>query len=175
MQSLCNLTLRNIVFKVFYNLFMHSFTDWRDSTHLYFWETLPQDITFIANHVTDLMSINLISCQMFSQLNIFKMSCFFSPLLPPYQHFWDLVAGIKFNFIQFNSFYSNLKIVPIFPEFGLYLASAPQTWAPLPKQKVWSDWLWQCRLVPMNKLCRHQIRPPAKAAASFFILLAINM
>ncbi len=28
-QSLCNLTLRNVVFKVFHNLFMYSFTDWR--------------------------------------------------------------------------------------------------------------------------------------------------
>ncbi len=37
----CNLTLRNVVFKVFHNLFTHSFTDWRASTHLYFWETLP--------------------------------------------------------------------------------------------------------------------------------------
>ncbi len=41
LQSLCNLTLRNIVFKVFHNLFTHSFTDWRASAHLYFWETLP--------------------------------------------------------------------------------------------------------------------------------------
>ncbi len=40
LQSLCNLTLRNVVFKVFHNLFMHSFTDWRASTHLYFWQTL---------------------------------------------------------------------------------------------------------------------------------------
>ncbi len=38
-------------------------TDWRASAHLYFRETLPlQDIPFIANHVTGLMSINLISC-----------------------------------------------------------------------------------------------------------------
>ncbi len=37
----CNLTLRNVVFKVFHNLFTHSFTDWRASAHLYFWETLP--------------------------------------------------------------------------------------------------------------------------------------
>ncbi len=28
MQSLCNLTLRNVVFKVFHNLFTHSFKDW---------------------------------------------------------------------------------------------------------------------------------------------------
>ncbi len=63
LQSLCNLMLRNVVIKVFHNLFTHSFTDWRASAHLYFWETLPlQDIPFIANHVTDLMSINLISC-----------------------------------------------------------------------------------------------------------------
>ncbi len=41
LQSLCNLTLRNIVFKVFHNLFTHSFTDWRASAHLFFWETLP--------------------------------------------------------------------------------------------------------------------------------------
>ncbi len=41
LQSLCNLTLRNVVFKVFHNLFTHSFTDWRASAHLYFWETLP--------------------------------------------------------------------------------------------------------------------------------------
>ncbi len=41
LQKLCNLTLRNVVFKVFHNLFTHSFTDWRDSAHLYIWETLP--------------------------------------------------------------------------------------------------------------------------------------
>ncbi len=41
LQSLCNLTLRNIVFKVFHNLFTHSFTDWSASAHLYFWENLP--------------------------------------------------------------------------------------------------------------------------------------
>ncbi len=41
LQSLCNLTLRNVVFKVFHNLFTHSFTDWRPSAHLYFCETLP--------------------------------------------------------------------------------------------------------------------------------------
>ncbi len=41
LQSLCKLTLRNVVFKVFHNLFTHSFTDWRASAHLYFWETLP--------------------------------------------------------------------------------------------------------------------------------------
>ncbi len=41
LQSLCNLMLRNVVFKVFHNLFTHSFTDWRASAHLYFWETLP--------------------------------------------------------------------------------------------------------------------------------------
>ncbi len=34
------LTLRNFVFKVFHNLFTHSFTDWRASAHLYFWDTL---------------------------------------------------------------------------------------------------------------------------------------
>ncbi len=28
-------------FDVFHNLFTHSFTDWRASAHLYFWETLP--------------------------------------------------------------------------------------------------------------------------------------
>ncbi len=62
LQSLCNLTLRNVDFKVFHNRFTHSFTGWRASAHLYFWETLPLlDIPFIANHVTDLMSINLIS------------------------------------------------------------------------------------------------------------------
>ncbi len=38
MQSLCNLTLRNIVLKLFHDLFTHSFTDWRASAHLYFWE-----------------------------------------------------------------------------------------------------------------------------------------
>ncbi len=38
-------------------------------------------------NVTDLMSINFISCQMFSQLNLIKMSCFFSLLLPPCQLF----------------------------------------------------------------------------------------
>ncbi len=41
LQSLCNLTLMNVVFKVFHNIFTHSFTDWRASAHLYFWETLP--------------------------------------------------------------------------------------------------------------------------------------
>ncbi len=41
LQSLCNLMLRNVVFKVFHHLFTHSFTDWRASAHLYFWETLP--------------------------------------------------------------------------------------------------------------------------------------
>ncbi len=40
LQSLCNLTLRNVVFKVFHNLFTHSFTDWRPSAHLYLCETL---------------------------------------------------------------------------------------------------------------------------------------
>ncbi len=30
------LTLRNVVFKVFHNLFTHSFTDWRASALLYF-------------------------------------------------------------------------------------------------------------------------------------------
>ncbi len=40
-KTVCNLTLRNVVFKVFHNLFTHSFTDWRASAHLYFWETLP--------------------------------------------------------------------------------------------------------------------------------------
>ncbi len=34
LQSFCNLTLI-----VFHNLFKHSFTDWRASAHLYFWET----------------------------------------------------------------------------------------------------------------------------------------
>ncbi len=38
LQSLCNLTLRNVVFK---NLFTHSSTDWWASAELYFWETLP--------------------------------------------------------------------------------------------------------------------------------------
>ncbi len=41
LQSLCKLTLRNIVFKVFQDLFTHCFTDWRASVHLYLWETLP--------------------------------------------------------------------------------------------------------------------------------------
>ncbi len=30
---------------------------------------------------------------MFSQLNLLKMSCFFSPLLPPCQLFWDLLQA----------------------------------------------------------------------------------
>ncbi len=61
-------TLRNVVFKVFHNLFKHSFTDWRLLCHLYFWETLPlQDIffysyiSFIANYVTDLTSNQLVA------------------------------------------------------------------------------------------------------------------
>ncbi len=41
LQSLCNLTLRNAVFKVFHNLFTHSVTDRRASVHLYIWEALP--------------------------------------------------------------------------------------------------------------------------------------
>ncbi len=40
-KTFCNLTLRNVVFKVIHNLFTDSFTDWRASAHLYFWETLP--------------------------------------------------------------------------------------------------------------------------------------
>ncbi len=49
LQSLCNLMLRNVVFKVFHNPFTHSFTDWRASTHLHFWETLPlEDIPFYS-------------------------------------------------------------------------------------------------------------------------------
>ncbi len=40
-KGLCNLTLRYVVFKVFHNLFTHTFTVWRASAHLYFWETLP--------------------------------------------------------------------------------------------------------------------------------------
>ncbi len=39
-QSLCNLMLRNVEFKLFHNLFTHSFTDWSAPAHLYFWETL---------------------------------------------------------------------------------------------------------------------------------------
>ncbi len=34
LQSLCNFTLRNAVFKVFHNLFTHYFTDWRASASL---------------------------------------------------------------------------------------------------------------------------------------------
>ncbi len=83
LQSLCNLALRKVVFKVFHSLFTHSFTDWRASVHLYFWEILSLwDNPFKAIHVKDLKSINLISCKMFYKLNLFKMSCFFSPLLP---------------------------------------------------------------------------------------------
>ncbi len=48
LQSFYNLTLRNIVFNVFQNLFTRSFTDWRASAHLYFLETLPlSDISFM--------------------------------------------------------------------------------------------------------------------------------
>ncbi len=62
-------------------------------------ERLPlYDIPFTANHVTDLMSINLISCYMFSQLNLFKMSCFF----PPVPTFLRPVAGIKFEMSLFS-------------------------------------------------------------------------
>ncbi len=46
LQSICHLMLRNVVFKVFHNLFTHSFTDWRASAHLYFWETLPLNSRF---------------------------------------------------------------------------------------------------------------------------------
>ncbi len=35
------LCLTTLVFWFFHNLFPHSFTDWRASAHLYFWETLP--------------------------------------------------------------------------------------------------------------------------------------
>ncbi len=35
LQSLCNLMLRNVVFKLFHNLF-YALTDWRASAHLYF-------------------------------------------------------------------------------------------------------------------------------------------
>ncbi len=35
-DEIYNLTLRNVVFKVFHNLFTHSFRDWRASAHLYF-------------------------------------------------------------------------------------------------------------------------------------------
>ncbi len=41
LQSLCNLKLRNVVFKIFHNPFTHSFTDWIASAHLSFLETLP--------------------------------------------------------------------------------------------------------------------------------------
>ncbi len=41
LQSFCNLTLRNMFLKIFHNIFTRSFTDWRASAHLYFWETLP--------------------------------------------------------------------------------------------------------------------------------------
>ncbi len=48
LQSLCNLTLRNVVCKLFHNLFTHYFTDWGASAHLYIWETLSlQDIPFM--------------------------------------------------------------------------------------------------------------------------------
>ncbi len=48
LQSLCNLTSRNVVFKVFQNIFTHSFTDWRASAHLYFWETASLRHTFYS-------------------------------------------------------------------------------------------------------------------------------
>ncbi len=52
LQSLCKMMLRNVVFKVFHNLFTLSFTDLRASAHLYFWETLPlYNIPFKASHV----------------------------------------------------------------------------------------------------------------------------
>ncbi len=41
LQSLCKWMLINIVFKVFQNLFMYFFTDWRAFAHLYFWDILP--------------------------------------------------------------------------------------------------------------------------------------
>ncbi len=51
LQSLCNLTLRNVVFKVFHNLFTHSFKDWRASANSYFWETFDMFSIFYCEYI----------------------------------------------------------------------------------------------------------------------------
>ncbi len=63
LQSLCNLTLRNIVFKVF-TIFLRTLSQIGEplAPSLFLRDSASKDIPFIANHVTDLMSINLISC-----------------------------------------------------------------------------------------------------------------
>ncbi len=66
LKSLCNLTLRNIVFKVFHNLFTRSFTDWRASAHLLlqpFVAPLPTFLRPVAGIKFDVSSFNGYKCK----------------------------------------------------------------------------------------------------------------
>ena len=62
------ISLANIILKFLKNCSLHLFADSWTPAHLYFWETLPHlGALWMPNHVTVLLPINLISCNMFPQ------------------------------------------------------------------------------------------------------------
>jgi len=77
----------NIILKFLYNFMAHFFVDSWISSHVYLSATLP---LFIPSHVTDLLPVNLIGCNMFVQLFLFSTTYFISVLLPLSQ-LWDVL------------------------------------------------------------------------------------
>ncbi len=72
-------------------LVLHLFSSvWIWLQHSALWTT-----TFFCIFMSHHQSVNLISCSMFSQLNLFKMSWFFSPLLPRANFFLDQASNLK--------------------------------------------------------------------------------
>lgn len=68
-----------IIVKLFHNLWTQFVAEWWISAHPYSWETLlVKDALFCPGHVTDLLSIHLISCKIFPQLFLFRTTYFSS-------------------------------------------------------------------------------------------------
>ncbi len=59
--------------------------------------------------VTDLMSVSLISFLMFSQLNLFKIFCFFQPFVTSVPTFLRPVACLKFEMSSINGLKCNIS------------------------------------------------------------------
>ncbi len=68
-QILLNFTLRNIILKLLHYFPVQSFTVRCTSPHLYIRKTQPLwDALFISSHVTNLLQVNLINCEMFHHI-----------------------------------------------------------------------------------------------------------
>ncbi len=106
LQSLWNLMLMNIVFKVFHNLVTHSFTNWRASVHLNFSKILELIMLQTWCQFTSLVA----RC---SPSWIFSKCLAFSALCCPHANLWDLwqASNLKWaHFVEKSVTFHNLNM-----------------------------------------------------------------